>query len=125
MSLGSVGTHGRRGGRDPDVPPIAPRVTSAKKQSPNTARAPCSNDIFARFQILTFDPVFQVLLCGCSESSRFAQRQPKVFRRYIGVGHGVCDSLARSSGKKIVPRVQHATHFSARRSVEHALLLAY
>ena len=74
---------------------------------------------------LTFDPVFQVLLCGCSESSRLAQRHPKVFIRYIDVGHGGCDSLARFSGKKFVPRVQYATHFSARRSVEHALLLTY
>ena len=29
------------GGRDPDVPPIAPRLESAKNQSPHTARAPC------------------------------------------------------------------------------------
>ena len=63
--------------------------------------------------------------CGCSESSRLAQRHPKVFIRYIDVGHGGCDSLARFSGKKFVPRVQYATHFSARRSVEHALLLTY
>ena len=34
--------------------------------------------------------------------------------------------LARFSGKKFVPRVQYATHFfSARRSVEHALLVTY
>ena len=76
-------------------------------------------------QFMTFGPVFKVLLWGCSESSRLAQRHPKVFIRYIDVGHGGCDSLARISGKKFVPRVQYATHFSARRSVEHALLLTY
>ena len=36
------------GGRDPDVPPIAPRLASAKKHSPHAARAPCANVIFAR-----------------------------------------------------------------------------
>ena len=107
------------------MPPIAPRLASANNHGPTAARAPCWNVIFARCQFLTFDPVFQVLLCGCSESSRLAQRHPKVFIRYIDVGHGGCDSLARFSGKKFVPRVQYATHFSARRSVEHALLVAY
>ena len=62
---------------------------------------------------------------GRSESSRLAQRHPKVFMRYIDFGHGGCDSLARFSGKKFVPRAQYATHFSARRSVEHVLLVTY
>ena len=56
---------------------------------------------------------------------RLAQRHPKVFIRYIDVGHGGCDSFARFRGKKFVPRVQYATHINARRSVEHALLLTY
>ena len=105
------------------MPPTPPRLVSAKIHSPSASRAPCWNAIPARFQILTFDPVFQVLLCGCSESSCLAQRHPKVFLRYIDVGHGGCGSLARFSGKKLVPRVQHATHSSARCSVEHALLV--
>ena len=83
------------GGRDRDMPPTPPRLASANNYSHTTSRAPFWNAMFERCQFLTFDPVFQVLLCGCSENSRLAQRHPKVFIRYIDVGHGGCDSLAR------------------------------
>ena len=44
------------------MPPTPPRLVSEKKRSPSAPRTPYRNAIFARCQILTFDPVFQVLL---------------------------------------------------------------
>ena len=98
---------------------------STKTRPPHAARAPCWNAIFARCQFLAFYPVFQVLPCGCSESSRLAQRHPKVFYQVHRRGARRLRLARTISGKKFVPRVQYATHFSARRSVEHALLVAY
>ena len=46
VTLGKVGTNGLRGGGDPDAPPIAPRLASAKNHTHTTARAPCANTIF-------------------------------------------------------------------------------
>ena len=78
MSLGSVGTYGRRGGRDPDVPPIAPRLASMHNRAPTAARSRPRSKLPSRRQILAFGAVFRVLICACSESSRLAQRHPKV-----------------------------------------------
>ena len=64
-------------------------------------------------------------LSGTAALDQVRRRQTKVFLRYIDVGRSGCDSLARFSSKKFVSRVQYATHFSARRSVEHALLVTY
>ena len=52
-TLGKTPTYGSRGGRDPGVPPISPRLASTKTRSPHVPRAPCSNAIFARCQFLT------------------------------------------------------------------------
>ena len=73
MSLGSVGTYGRRGGRDPDVPPIAPRLASMHNRprpyrgpiSPSTLEANCPH--VAKFwrlglcSVCSFVPVLRVL----------------------------------------------------------------
>jgi hypothetical protein len=48
VTLGKVGTHGLRGGRDPDMPPTPPRLASVNNRGPTAARAPCWNVIFAR-----------------------------------------------------------------------------
>ena len=115
------------GGAIPMFPRL-PRVLRAQKNTPLTLPAPlvrmpsshvAISDVRSCVPGAPFVAVLRVL---ASPSAT-----PKCFSgiRYIDVGHGGCDSLARFSGKNFVPRVQCATHFSARRSVEHALLLTY
>ena len=113
------------GGAIPMFPRL-PRVLRAKKKTPLTLPAPLVRMSSSHVAIsdvrscVPGAPFVAVLRVLASPSAT-----PKVFIRYIDVGHGGCDSLARFSGKKFVPRVQYATHFSARRSVEHALLPTY
>ena len=87
--------------------PRRPHVLRAQKHGALTLLAPLVSLLECHLRTLPFltcsNPVFQVLLCGCSESSCLAQRHPKVPIRYIDVGHGGCDSLTRFSGKKSFP----------------------
>ena len=77
-SLGSALTYLSPGERDPDVPPIAPRLASMHNRAPTAARSRPRSKLSSRRQILAFGAVFRVLICACSESSRLAQRHPKV-----------------------------------------------
>ena len=95
-TLGKTLTYLLRGERDPDVPPIAQRLVSAKYTSPSHGPRPLLECHLRTLPCLTFQScVPGAPCCGCSESSRLAQRHPKVFIRYSDVGHGGCDSLAR------------------------------
>ena len=71
--------------------PTPPCLARAKKRPPSTPRAPCWNVIFARCHFWRLVLCSKCSFCGCSESSRLAQRHPNVFIRYIDVGHGGCD----------------------------------
>ena len=112
------------GGARTRCSPDCPTSCERKKNGPLTRPTPLvgmpSSHDAAKFprSVLCSRCSFVAVLHAAlrAESSRLVQRHPKVFLRYIGVGHDGCDSLARFSGKKIVPGLQYATHFSARRS---------
>ena len=61
-TLGKMGTHGLRGGRDPDMSPDCPTSCERKNTRPSRGPRPLLECHLRTLPFLTFDPVFQVLL---------------------------------------------------------------